>query len=133
MRKKTAVQYGLALALLAAPPLALAWSDSENPISGPKGATQKNFNPQASLSADGRSSTLSSAIGPCAPGEKTAEVQAAITQEATFASANATTIRPRSAVHPVRFVIRATVDPTKPALVAGAAEVCGTGISRAGP
>ncbi len=64
--------------------------------------------------------------------KKTSEVQAQITQETTFASANATTIRSCSVVHAVRFVIKATVDASKPAFVAGPAEVCGTDISRTG-
>jgi hypothetical protein len=75
---------------------------------------------------------LAEAIGPCEAGEKTAEVQAQITQETTSSSANATTIRPCSVVHAVRFVIKATVDASKPAFVAGPAEVCGTDISRTG-
>jgi hypothetical protein len=37
---------------------------------------------------DARSITLSGAIGPCKPGETSAEVQAAITQQTTYAAAN---------------------------------------------
>jgi hypothetical protein len=129
MRKNTPVQYALALALLIAAPLVLAFTSQGD---GLRTETYKNFNPQATLSPDGRTITLSGAIGPCAPGEKTAEVQAAITQQTTYASANTTALRPCSVVHSVRFVITATVDPSKPAFVTGPAEVCGTGISRAG-
>ncbi len=129
MRKKTAVQYGPALALLIGSPLALAFIDQEGNFVRD---TQKNFNPRATLSPDGRTITLSGAIGPCAAGDKTSEVQAQVTQEVTFASADAAVTRPCSVAQPVRFVIKATVDATKPAFVAGPAQVCGTGISRAG-
>jgi hypothetical protein len=64
--------------------------------------------------------------------EQTAEVQAQVTQETTFASANGASTRPCTVSQPVRFVINATVAAGKPAFVAGPAEVCGTGISRAG-
>jgi hypothetical protein len=93
MRKKTPLQYTLALALLIAPPLALAFIDQESELGKGKG-TAKNFDPQAPISPDGRTITLAGAIAPCAAGEKTAEVQATITQATTYASAKATTISP---------------------------------------
>ena len=128
MRKHNAMHYGLALTLLVVAPLALAFIDpTADEIRG-----TKNFDPQASLSPDGRTITLLGAVGPCEVREETSEVQAQVTQETTFAAANATTIRPCSVVHPMRFVIRATVDAAKPAFVAGPVKVCGTGLSRAG-
>jgi hypothetical protein len=110
-----------------AAPLTLAFVD---PVIDRAPTIRKNFDPQATLSADGRSITLSRAIGLCEAREKTAEVQAQITQQVTRASVNGRAIRRCLLVHPVRFVITAKVDAGKPAFVAGPAQVCGTGISR---
>lgn len=74
---------------------------------------------------------MRAAIGPCTPREVTGEEQVTIVQDVTLASANGGARRPCSTTQLVRFVIPAQADPGKPAFVAGPAQVCGTGITRA--
>jgi hypothetical protein len=119
MRKKTLLKYGFTLTLVAAAPRTLAFIDSESTL---RTGTKKNFDPQARLSPDGRSITLSGAIGPCEAREKMSEVQAQVTQETTFASASGTVIKPCQAGKPMRFLIKATVNAVKPAFVTGQAK-----------
>ena len=119
------VKTWLALSVLGASPLALAFTIPGLDIG------RKLFDPEATLSADGRSIVLTGAIGPCSARERTSEVQAQITQESVLASANGRDKRPCSTTAPVAFSITVTVDEGKPAFVLGPAKVCGTGISRA--
>ena len=77
MRKNILWKYGLALALLIVAPLVLAYV-LPTTSAGRTIDVGKNFDPQASLSANGRNITLSSAISLCEVREKTSEMQAAI-------------------------------------------------------
>jgi hypothetical protein len=114
----------LPLAVFVASPPSLAFIEADADF-------VKSFDPQAALSADGRSIVLTGAIGPCIARERTSEVQAQITQETILASANGRDRRPCSTTEPVVFSINVTVDEGQPAFVLGPAKACGTAISRA--
>jgi hypothetical protein len=95
-------------------------------------ATQKNFETEGTLSADGRQVTLNGEIGLCQPNEKTYEVQATILQSASLASATGVTqdVCPKGDL--VSFTVVATVPASKPPFQEGPAQVCGFGVSRSG-
>lgn len=113
--------------LIPLPPAATAYIEQDN-----FKAPTKNFDPVATLSADGRRITVTGSIGGCEPQEKTSETQVSLLQQATLASANGTAIQPCAAGEAVHFVVEAIAPESKPAFEEGPAQVCGLAVSRAG-